>query len=445
MARDPNQSAVDKANSEARGTRTTGTVSSEARTAFEKLTPEQRRNVMNWGTPEGIPTPELDNLASPASYGTSLRADWGAMTHDQLKTAAMKDRGLANQLAVNNQFGREMPLTGDTHYALSPSVAEQRGLSQDQFAAAVMNQHRSSALAEEMARLNDLYPGNVSRMQKLAIGQPNNEGWYEAQRFLGVDRPGAVKYQIGLPAEPPYLRGAMDVTARTSPRLSSEGPGNFFAGNDTLYPGGVFNHVGAHEFGHAVNESMSDFARSLPDDSTGARKYFTFLKDLGRQPAKDISGYAEQSRLRQGGAESANLSSREPFAELFSMARSEPGMEYFNNPSAETRSNLMDAISKNRSTGNADNAMKRVDQFNDAEKSLRNEGFSEVGAAAPEMLMQLGLPALTGVLASKTHGNVRAALSGATAGAGIGSFFGPEGTLVGGALGAGAGLARQLL
>lgn len=417
---------------------------------FDAMPEEQKRNVMNWGTPEGRAAGvnrDWQPWEQEAAQSMPDAANLGALDTmpalQQLK-GELTSKALANQAAVNTAFGRPMPVTGDTYFGLSSAAA--KGLSDDTYAAAVMNPNRANALAEQMSRLSELYPHGVQRMQKLAVGQTGNEGWFEPQNYLGVDRPGAVKYQIGLPAEPAYMRGALGGEARVSPALGDAGNGRFFASNDTLYPGGQFPSVATHEFGHAVQSSMSDFVQGLdrtdPEHRAAADAYNKFVARLGSSPADHISSYAERSRLQTVGQYGDAQASREPFAELFSVARSPQGMERF---TQGTKEGLLSDMVGSRPGPQAQKLAADVGEFNSVENKLRGVGYSEVGSIAPELAMQVGLPALGGLLASKTHGNVKAALSGATAGAAAGGFFGPEGSLIGAGLGAGAGLARQLL
>lgn len=145
------------------------------------------------------------------------------------------------------------------------------------------------------------------------------------------------------------------------------------------------------------------------------------------------------------GSVAGGEASKEPFAELFSLARSPQGLDYMKTGSKSALEEMVFDPAKIRQGPGAMKLADRIGEFNSVEGKLRNVGFNEVGSAAPELAMQIGFPALAGLLAGKTHGNAKAALSGAAVGSGIGSLAGPEGTLIGGALGAGAGLARQLL
>lgn len=438
-----NRAAVDKANAEARGPRTTGTISSEAREAFEKLTPEQRRNVMNWGTPNGLAPdrmPSVKFAPEDVPHLTKLQ---------DARQALMARQELVKQ-TVNEQFGRPVPITEDPHYLLYPP----RGM-ESVGPAAYADASRTGALAEEMARLSQQYPGGMSRMTNLTVGRAAGEAeaWYRSHGRVGA--PGEVRYELGTPGVDALLKGNRPEWAPLGTRqpsfreMSAFGinPEQFAARGTEGYDH-FLNAISTHELGHQTHASMADFVKSLPDNSEAKAKFVQFQRRLATQNAAHIGGYADDARnfanehsMQQYGVGDVTQASKEPFAELFSVARSPAAFDY-----AQTgNKTALQAMMGGRDATKSAKLMDNIGELNSVEKSLRNEGFSEVGAAAPGMLMQLGLPALTGLLASKTHGNVKAALGGATVGAGIGGMFGPEGTLVGGALGAGAGLARQLL
>lgn len=400
---------------------------------------------------------DLPALASLRDYWTSdhgalldrqSRAAVGTMGDSQTARRQLLDMASGNKAEVDAQFSKLYPggvkIVDDPFYGL-----RQPGLvNPDTYAAAVLNPNRTSALAEQMLRLEDQYPGITQRMVHLGIGRTGNEGWNAMAPYLkDPSAPaGATPYYMGLPAEASALRGA-NLAPMTSPTLGNSN-GFFAADNSNLYPG-LFESTATHEFGHAVQGSMHDFVQGLDEMNNPAAReagqaYRSLVGRLGGEDASYISRYARQGQLDAGagawGSVPGGAASKEPFAELFSLARSPQGVDYLQTGS---KSALKEIV------GRGDSAplklADRIGELNSVEGKLRNVGFNEVGAAAPDMVMQMGLPALAGLLASKTHGNVKAALSGAALGGGIGGLAGPEGTLIGGALGAGAGLARQLL
>lgn len=401
---------------------------------------------------------DLPALASLRDYWTSdhgalldrqSRAAVGTMSDSQTARRQLLDMASGNKAEVDAQFSKLYPggvkIVDDPFYGL-----RQPGLvNADTYAAAVLNPNRTSALAEQMLRLEDQYPGITQRMVHLGIGRTGNEGWNAMAPYLkDPSAPaGATPYYMGLPAEASALRGAQ-VAPTTSPLLGdSQG---FFAADDPKLYKGLFESTATHEFGHAVQGSMHDFVQGLDENSNPAARdagqaYRSLVGRLGGEDASFISRYARRGQENEGlgawGSVPGGAASKEPFAELFSLARSPQGMDYLKTGS---KSALKDIVGE-RDGYTAMKLADRVGELNSVEGKLRNVGFNEVGAAAPDMVMQMGLPALAGLLASKTHGNVKAALSGAAIGGGIGGLAGPEGTLIGGALGAGAGLARQLL
>ncbi len=386
-----------------------------------------------------------DPMASLTYQGTRFPA------LDQLANEVVGEQNLigANRDLVTKQFKSLYPkgvnLGTDSFYP----IATPAGYSESDFAAKVLNPNRTGALAEQMARLEAQYPGIARRMTSLGIGRPGNEGWNALMGYL--KEPGApagvVPYHMGLPAESSALRGAT-TPARLSPEL---GTGNgFFAADDPRLYKGLFESTAAHEFGHATQGSMHDFVRGLdernnPAAAEAGAAYRQLVGRLGGSDAAYISRYADKARLQAGlgpwGQVAGGAASKEPFAELFSVARSPQGVEYAKKGGGSA---LKEMIGSRTGSG----AMKMADsigELNSVEGKLRNVGFNEVGAVTPKLAMQVGLPALAGLLASKTHGNVRSAMEGAALGSGLGGMAGPTGTLVGGAVGAGAGLLNQLL
>lgn len=412
----------------------------------------RRQTTKFWQQMQGKSTEEiLDRLSQVGGARPDPMAALAQLDHlpalQQFKQEMTARAGL-NQQLVDSQFKNLYPggvkITNDPFFGL----ATKPGVNEDLFAQSVLNPYRTQALADQMNRLEAQYPGITRRMVSLGIGQPNNEGWNAMAGFLkDPSAPaGATPYTMGLPAEASRLRGAT-AFERTSPALGGSN-GFFAADNPSLYPG-LYEATATHEMGHAVQGSMHDFVKGLDelhdrDAAAAGNAYRQLVGRLGGEDASYISRYARQGQLKAGNAPWGPVpggeASKEPFAELFSVARSPQGMDYLQTGS---KSALKDMI------GSGDAAplkmADRIGELNSVEGKLRNVGFNEVGSAAPDMAMQIGLPALAGLLASKTHGNAQAALSGAAVGSGVGSFAGPEGTLVGGALGAGAGLVRQLL
>lgn len=413
----------------------------------------KRQSAKFWAQMEGKSTDEiLDRLKNagggrPDPMGRlDTLDDMPALTDLR---RSLSTRASLNQQLVNDQFSHLYPegvkVTNDPFFGL----AYKQGIDPNKYAQAVLNPNRTGALAEQMNRLEEQYPGITKRMVSLGIGQPNHEGWNTAASYL--KDPGApagtTPYYMGLPAESSLMRGAT-VDPRTSPMLGdSQG---FFAADDPRLYSGQFEATAAHEMGHAVQTSMHDFVQGLdeahnPAAAEAGSAYRQLAGRLGGEDASFISRYARQSQLQAGnspwGSVAGAAASKEPFAELFSVARSPQGLDYLK---TGNKSALAEMIGPKE----AQPAMKmadRIGELNSVEGKLRNVGFNEIGSAAPDLVMQMGLPALTGLLASKTNGNAKAALSGAAAGSTVGGFFGPEGSLIGAGLGAGAGLARQLL
>lgn len=449
---------------------------------FDSYTPAEQREVLNTGTlPKRFQESGLDfgpsankamaQLHSEVSPAWNLQdrindqvaknnAGIAHLNSDPGRVQSVLDTAELNRQIVNSQFGRTSPdgvrVGTDMFWPIDTPVSVQtamqnsiHGAPNDVYAQAMLNPERSGALAEEMARLSELYPGIAGRMTHLGIGKTGNEGWNAMMGFLKNqgDPAGAVPYVMGMPGEPSRMRGDFSKPYRESPSLDLGD--DWFAANPFLYPG-QYEATAAHEFGHAVQGSMHDFVRGLdegiPANAEAAQAYRRLMGRLGGQDASYLSRYAEQSRSNAGpgnwDAVPNGQASKEPFAELFSVARSQQGLDRYY---GSNTGGLLNDMVGHRSGGGEARMADAIGELNSVETKLRNVGFNEVGSALPTMGLQIAAPVLAGLLASKTHGATRAALSGAAAGAGIGGFAGPEGMVAGGAIGAGLGLAKQLL
>lgn len=362
----------------------------------------------------------------------------------------LNQNAAVNRSTLDLQFGksgRVPPVVEDAFYKLyGPEGVDP---------AALVNTDATGALAAQMSRLEGLYPGITSRMLHYSVGRvdpyEHTLAWYN-NLGRAANKPGNVFYEIGSPGEASAMRAAIGPQFRASngsllSRNVPTGSSDWLAARGGLYDSQL-DATMAHELGHATHYTMTDFAKGLGEQSqmTGAARDMGALNSiLGGGHNADISGYAaDASAIQRRAGASQFAAAREPFAELFSVARSPAGMD-INSGNLDVRRAAIKQLISDRSPRQAEGLMDKVGLLNQTEKNLRNEGFNEVGSLAPDLALQLGLPALAGLMASKTHGNVKAALSGAAFGGGLGSMAGPEGTLIGGALGAGAGLARQLL
>lgn len=429
------------------------------------LTPEDAEGLMGLGKPK--------LLTSPDAYA-------------QTQLAALQRSSASNLDSVNSAFSglnpQGVPVFDSPAYKLfppSPHTAYRNQLPYNHpdeaaYPAAYLNPNRTDALAEQMGRLEAQYPGVTHRMEGLEVGRadPGVQAWHvELSRPAG-DPFGAVPYRMGTPAMPGVVsrpsRMETWTPAGSHPLADASDP-SWFAANDALYPNGNYEATAAHETGHAVQSAMHDFVRGLdakvragtatPEELVAATDYRILVGRLGTSSAAHISGYAQYGRAQAMGKPGGGTldgvmggqSSKEPFAELFSVARSPQGQQLYDTGrltpgwARDLAGAHPNSGASWRTTDQQIKLMDNIGDLNNVEKGLRNVGFNEVGSAAPVMGLQLAAPVLAGLLASKTHGNVQAALTGAAGGAALGSWGGPEGTLVGGALGAGVGLAKQLL
>lgn len=494
-----------------------------ARAAFDKLSPEQKRNVLNWGNPEGLNpnaglhatlegqmnaartgrpralTPnEVETLRGGGLAAKALRINLQNEKSQLLNTqvSALQTASKANQASVNEAFaglypkgvkiresvGNRLYTPGEHTVMGNPAFGEPAEVAK--YPAAYMNPNATDALAEQMSRLEEVYPGITHRMASVEVGRHSSAAaWYNdavpkhLRQELGLSSmdaslthapPGAVPYNMGTPARAQLIAHPEHLTdpnfehfvGKSHSALSDP---SWVAANDALYPN-YLHSVGAHELGHAVHYSMHDFVKSIDTrlqrgepvtqaEIEAAMHYRNFVTRLGNSNAH-ISGYANWAAEHEGfhpwGVIPQGQASKEPFAELFSVARSPQGVDIYKKGTGGAA--FRDIVGASEASGprwrTGAQQMKLADnvgEFNSVEKGLRKVGFNEVGSAAPVMALQVAAPILAGLLAAKTHGATRSALEGAAGGAALGSWGGPEGTLAGGAIGAGLGLAKQLL
>lgn len=419
----------------------------QIRKAFDALSDEQKRNVLNWGNPNGLTPPE----SSPSI--SFPKTDFPALYELKQATGKLNENAEFNRATADMLLGRngETGLTTDPYLKIYPK-GEFGGLTD--LAGSGVNLDAVEALSSQMHRLSGLYPGTMSRMENYLVGHdPERQAlaWFRPGMPNPGRIPGEMPYEIGSPAQATFLRQVMGQSyhPNTGELMTSQSPvsaDDFHAYNSSMYDSQLQGTM-AHELGHATQHTMRDFVSGLSEDSPARQAFDQMTSILGTAgPGNQaISGYARQassSAMQRGLGQFR--ASEEPFAELFSVARSPQGFDIGSSNLGVQRAALNDIVG-GRSPQQAATLLDRVGVLNHTEKALRNEGFGEVGGVAPELAMQIGLPALAGLIASKTHGNVKAALSGAAAGGAIGGLAGPEGTLVGAGLGAGANLVRQLL
>lgn len=423
----------------------------QIRAAFDNLTDEQKRNVLMWGNPNGLAGGVSNEARAAISFP---KTDFPALHELQRIKGTLQENADVNRayfgMQMANTPSHQAGLMVDPYWKPYPT-SDYQGVD----VAAGMNSDAVDALATQLSRLEPLYPGITSRLQNYLIGQPPREvgalAWFRPVVPKLGNPPGLLDYEIGSPAQATFLRRITGSTYRPGKgdlltRATPASQGDWHSTNAAEY-GSQLDATMAHELGHATQHTMKDFVRGLPEGSDAAKRfdYLTNILGTAGPGNQAISGYAaDASRNAMMTNRGTFRASEEPFAELFAAARSPQGLD-IQSPNLGVRRAAINDIVGTRTPRQAETLLDRVGLLNETEKSLRNEGFSEVGAVAPELAMQIGLPALAGLLASKTHGNVRSALSGAAVGAGLGSLAGPEGTVIGGALGAGASLARQLL